>query len=209
MRVLVACEFSGVVRDAFIRSGHDAWSCDFLPTENDGPHIQKDVLTVLDDKWDLMIAHPPCTYLTVAANKYYKEEYAHRFPRRFLDREEAIKFFMDLVKAPIDKIAIENPVGVISTRFRKPDQIIQPYEFGHPDRKKTCLWLKNLPLLKPTNIVRPKIKTNKNGKTASVHHDYALGFPQHIRWKMRSKTYIGWAKAMADQWSNIQQMRLF
>lgn len=204
MRVLIACEFSGIVREAFKAKGHDAWSCDLLPTEIEGQHIQGDILNqVLNQKWDLMIAHPPCTYLTCAGNKWFKPEYKHRFPDRLKQRLEAVLFFMKLANAKINKICLENPIGVISTFWRKPDQIIQPYEYGHTDRKPTCLWLKNLPKLKPTNIVEPNIKRNKNGKTASVHHDKALSLPPDERWKFRSRTYMGIAKAMSDQWGAI------
>ena len=204
MRVLVACEFSGTVRDAFRRGGHDAVSCDLLPTDVPGPHIQGDVLAVLNDGWDLMVAHPPCTYLTVAANKWMKPEYAHRFPDRPRQRQQAISFFMELWCNPIKRICIENPVGIMSTEFRKPDQIIQPYQFGHTDRKTTCLWLRGLPKLKPTKIVQPNIKRNRNGKTASVHHDAALRLPAEERWKVRSKTYQGIADAMAEQWGGLR-----
>lgn len=200
MRVLVACEFSGTVRDAFIKRGHEAYSCDLLPTEKPGPHIKGDVLKVLDDDWDLLIAHPPCTYLTVAANKWMKPEYRHRFPDRPVRRQQAVNFFMEFWHNQIKRVCIENPVGIISTEFRKPDQIIQPYQFGHTDRKTTCLWLRGLPKLKPTKVVAPNIKRNRNGKTASVHHDAALRLPAEERWKVRSKTYQGIADAMADQW---------
>lgn len=200
MRVLVACEFSGIVRDAFKERGHDAWSCDLLPSERPGNHIQGDVLKYLDDGWDLMIAHPPCTYLTLAGNKWFKPEYKDRFPTRGRDRETAIGFFINFITPFIERWCIENPIGIMSRLYRKPDQIIQPYQFGHADRKPTCLWLKNLPLLLPTKIVEPNIKINRNGKTASVHHDKALAMPAEERWKFRSRTYFGIAKAMAEQW---------
>ncbi len=183
MRVLVACEFSGIVRDAFRAKGHDSWSCDLLPTERPGNHIQGDVLEVLDQGWDLMIAHPPCTYLTCAGNKWFKSEYADRFPTRLQDREAAIRFCKTLSGAHVPGIAIENPIGVLSTRWRKPDQIIQPWQYGHPHRKPTCLWLKGLPKLQSTEIVDPLIKTNRNGKTASVHHDAALSLEPELRWR--------------------------
>lgn len=180
MRVLVACEYSGTVRDAFIQAGHDAWSCDLLPTETPGPHYQCDALEVLDMGWDLMIAHPPCTHLAVSGARWFKDK-----------KEEqalALDFVRLLLQAPIHKIAIENPVSVISTRIRKPDQIIQPWLFGHGETKTTCLWLQNLPKLKPTNIV--------NGREARIHK-----MPPSIdRWKERSRTYTGIAKAMAEQW---------
>lgn len=200
MKILVACEFSGVVREAFRRRGHDAWSCDLLDTEIPGQHIKADVRSVIGERWDLMVAHPPCTYLTVAGNKYFKPEYASRFPTRQQDRERAIEFFMLLVNSGIERVAIENPIGVISTRYRKPDQIIQPYQFGHQDRKPTCLWLKGLNPLLPTRIVSQVIVRNRNGKTASAHHDAALRLPPAERWKVRSRTYDGIAEAMAEQW---------
>jgi hypothetical protein len=202
LRVLVACEFSGIVRDAFIAKGHDAWSCDLLPTEREGPHILGDVLDVLNEDWDLMIAHPPCTYLTVTGNKWFKPEYKERFPTREQDREDAIRFFTKLSCADIyiKRICIENPIGIMSTKYKKPSQIIQPWQFGHTDSKSTCLWLKNLPLLHPTKIVEPNMKTNRNGKRASVHHDEALRLPADERWKVRSRTYEGIAEAMASQW---------
>lgn len=212
MRVLIACEYSGTVRDAFAQLGHDAWSCDLLPTESPGNHIQGNVLDVLDAGWDLMIAHPPCQYLTVTGNKWMLPEYTERFPDRAKQREEALDFVRALMDAPIPHIAVENPVGVIGTRIRKADQIIQPYEFGHPDRKSTCLWLKNLPLLRATSIVDPVIVRNRNGKTASAHHDAALRLPPDERWKVRSKTYQGIADAMAYQWGQVElpvQLKMF
>lgn len=202
MKVLIACEFSGIVRDAFAALGHNAWSCDLLPTETPGNHYQCDVRDILYMPWDLMIAHPPCQYLTVAGNKWFKEEYRDRFPDRLERRAEALDFVKALMGADIPRIAIENPIGVIGTRIRKHDQIIQPYQFGHPDRKPTCLWLKNLPLLAPTEIVEPDIKKNRNGRTVSRHHDEALRLPPDERWKFRSRTYVGIAKAMAGQWGN-------
>lgn len=180
MRVLVACEFSGIVRDAFLRRGHDAWSCDYLPTEAPGPHIQGDVLSVLNDNWGLMIAHPPCTHLAVSGARWFKgkEELQAR----------ALDFVRILLNAPIPRIALENPVSVISTKIRKPDQIIQPWMFGHPETKATCLWLKNLPQLVPTNIVE--------GRYGRVWREP----PTPDRWKKRSITYQGIADAMAEQW---------
>ena len=156
MRVLVACEFSQVVTKIFRELGHEAYSCDILPTEGNSEwHIQDDVLKHLDDGWDLMIAHPPCTYLTNTGNKWMKPEFRDRFPNRIKQREQAIEFFLKLYNAPIDKIAIENPVGIMSRVFRKPDQYVHPYWFGDPHSKKTGWWLKNLPKLKPTKIVEP------------------------------------------------------
>lgn len=180
MRVLVACEFSGIVRDAFSRRGHDAWSCDLLPTEIDGPHIKGDVLGILCDNWDLLIVHPPCTHLAVSGARY--------FYRKQQEQHDALEFVRKLLYAPIPKIALENPISVISTRIRKPDQIIQPWMFGHGETKATCLWLKNLPLLKPTNIV--------SGREAIVHKMP----PSPERWKNRSRTMRGVAEAMAGQW---------
>lgn len=185
MKVLVACEFSGVVRDAFLERGHDAWSCDLLPTDSPGPHIQRDVREILDDGWDLMIAHPPCTYLTLSN--------ASRFVDYRKEQAEALQFVADLMNAPIDKIAVENPRGVISSRIMKPSQEIQPYMFGHPEMKRTCLWLFGLPLLESTNIVELPKKAIKKQR---VHW---LG-PTKNRWKLRSITYQGIADAMANQW---------
>lgn len=180
MTVLIACEFSGIVREAFRKLGHDAWSCDLLPTEIPGPHIQGDVLPILADGWDMMIAHPPCTHLAVSGARW--------FAGKRIEQEDAVKFFMTLVDAPIPRIAVENPVSIMSTLYRKPDQIIQPWEFGHGETKATCLWLKGLPLLKPTDIVP--------GRTARVHRMP----PGPDRWKERSRTYPGIAEAMAEQW---------
>lgn len=180
MRVLIACEFSGIVRNAFISMGHDAWSCDLLPTERNGPHIQGDVLLHLNDGWDLMIGHPPCTYLSVSGARWFKN--------RKQEQNKALQFVQALMDAKIKRIAIENPISVISTRIRKPDQIIQPWMFGHGETKATCLWLKNLPLLKPTNIVP--------GRKNRVH----LASPSPDRWKERSRTLQGIADAMAEQW---------
>lgn len=181
MRVLVACEFSGIVRDAFIRRGHDAVSCDLLPTERPGPHFQEDLwIKVIGSDWDLMIAHPLCTHLAVSGARWFKEKRE--------EQEAALGFVRLLLAAPIQRIALENPISIISTRIRKPDQIIQPWMFGHPETKATCLWLKNLPPLVPTNIVE--------GRTARVHREP----PGPDRWKNRSRTLQGIANAMADQW---------
>ncbi len=181
MRVLVACEFSGVVRRAFRARGHDAWSCDLLPAEDDSPHhMQIDVRNWLEDDWDLMIAHPPCTHLAVSGARHFKN--------KAQDQAYALEFVRNLLDAPIPRIALENPISVISTRIRKPDQIIQPWMFGHGETKATCLWLKNLPKLQPTNIVE--------GREARVHRMP----PGPNRWKERSRTFTGIAEAMADQW---------
>lgn len=197
MNILIACEFSGIVREAFKEKGHNAWSCDLLPSEKEGNHLQTNVLKVLNDGWDLMIAHPPCTYLTITGNKWFKEEYKDRFPNRKKQREEAIEFFMALANAPIKRICIENPVGVINTLWRKPDQIIQPFQFGHKEPKKTCLWLKNLPLLKPTKIVEPEYMISKSGKRLAKWY-YQPSYTKE-RQQMRNRTFIGIAEAMANQ----------
>jgi hypothetical protein len=203
MKILVACEYSGRVRDAFNRLGHYAVSCDLLPCESaeKGEHVQGNVLDLLDNDWDMMVGFPPCTFLTCTGNKWFKPEFAERFPTRQQDRLDAISFFMQLINAPIKKIAIENPVGVMSTRHKKPSQIIQPFWFGHAETKKTCLWLKNLPKLVPTNLVEPQFIMS-GGKRYSPTHYYNGG-----NGKVRSLTYLGIAEAMADQWSSptIQQ----
>lgn len=163
MRVLIACEYSGIVREAFTRMGHDAWSCDILPTDIPGKHIQDDVLNHLNESWDLMIAHPPCTHLAVSGARY--------FYRKHKEQKESLDFVITLLNAPINHIALENPVSVISSKIRKPDQIIQPWQFGHETTKATCLWLKNLPMLKSTNIVsKGERVTYKNGKTSPLWH---------------------------------------
>lgn len=187
MRVLIACEFSGTVRDAFRRRGHDAWSCDLLPTEQPGPHHQGDVLGIIGDGWDVLIAHPPCTRLTVAGARWFKGREA--------EQADAIRFVETLWGAPVARIAIENPVGVLSTRSRlgKPTQIIQPWQFGHGETKATCLWLRGLPALRPTNVV--------DGREARVHRMP----PSPNRWKLRSITYQGVADAMAEQWTDQRQ----
>jgi hypothetical protein len=187
MRVLVACEFTGTVRRAFRELGHEAWSCDLLPAEDGGPHIQGDVRQVLGDGWDLMVAHPPCTHLAVSG--------ARHFHRKQVEQAEALEFVQTLMDAPIPRIALENPVSVISSRIRKPDQIIQPYQFGHPESKKTCLWLKGLNPLQPTAVMQ--MRGRWENQTPSGQNK--LG-PSPDRWKIRSKTYPGIAHAMATQW---------
>jgi hypothetical protein len=182
VRVLVACEFSGRVRDAFAKLGHDAWSCDLLPAS--GNHIKGNVLNYLADGWDLMIAHPPCTHLAVSGARWFSTKQA--------EQAEALAFVEQLLNAPIPKIALENPISIISSKIRKPDQIIQPWQFGHGETKATCLWLKNLPKLIPTNIV--------DGREARVHKLP----PSPDRWKLRSITYQGIADAMAAQWGSLQ-----
>lgn len=199
MRVLIACESSGVVRDAFRERGHFAMSCDLLSSERPGPHHQGDVRELLNQEWDLLIAHPPCTYLSVSGMHWTTR--GLRDPKLTEDALNLVRLFMD---APIKRIAIENPVSVISSRIRKPDQIIQPYQFGHDASKKTCLWLKGLPLLKPTQMVEPRIVGGKprwGNQTDSGQNKLP---PSKDRWKLRSKTYEGIAKAMAEQWGNLK-----
>jgi hypothetical protein len=183
MRALIGCEYSGRIRDALIRRGHDAVSCDLLPSETPGPHIQGDVLEVLGDGWDLAVFHPPCTHLAVSGARY--------FYRKQKEQAEALDFVRALMAAPVPHIAIENPISVISSQIRKPDQIIQPWMFGHGETKATCLWLKNLPKLVPTNVVE--------GREARVHRMP----PSPDRWKERSRTYLGVAEAIADQWGSL------
>ena len=194
LKVLVACEYSGRVRDAFIRAGHYALSCDLLPSDSSvGDHYQGSVLDILDCGWDLMIAHPPCTYLSVSG--------MHWTTRGLRDpqlTEDALAFVQRLMDAPIERIAIENPISVISSRIRKPDQIIQPWWFGHDASKKTCLWVKNLPLLTPTDMLPGDAKTRRGNQTASGQNKLP---PSKDRWKIRSETYQGIADAMAAQWS--------
>ncbi len=192
MNVLVACEYSGRVRDAFLALGRDAMSCDFLPTEAEGPHYQGSVfdllsLNNLSSRFDLMIAHPPCTHLAVSGARWWKEKKD--------EQRKALMFVRFLMAAPIARIAIENPVSIISTAIRKPDQIIQPWQFGHGETKDTCLWLKGLPKLLPTNIV--------DGREARVHRMP----PGPNRWKERSRTYLGVAQAMAEQWGAPDSFR--
>jgi hypothetical protein len=180
MRVLIACEYSGIVRDAFKALGHYALSCDLLPTEKPGEHYQGDVMDIINEGWDIMIAHPPCTHLAVSGARWFKDKQE--------EQAQALLFVQALMNAPIEKIAIENPVSIISSRIRKPEQVIQPWMFGHGETKATCLWLKNLPKLLPTNIV--------DGRENRIHK-----MPQSKnRWKERSRTYEGIATAMAMQW---------
>jgi hypothetical protein len=180
MKILIACEFSGIVRDAFKARGHNAISCDLLKTAKPGKHYQGNVLDIMGNGWDMMIAHPPCTHLCVSGARWFKDKQE--------EQKEAIAFFMCLINAPIPKIAVENPIGIMSTHYHKPSQIIQPWQFGHGETKATCLWLKNLPLLTPTDIV--------NGREARIHKMS----PSKNRWKERSLTYQGIADAMATQW---------
>lgn len=181
--ILIACEYSGTVRDAFAKQGWDAWSCDILQTERPGKHIQSDVRSVLNDGWDMMICHPPCTHLAVSGARWFKD--------KIKEQSEALDFVLTLMAAPISRIALENPVSIISSRIRKPDQIIQPWQFGHGETKATCLWLKNLPKLKPTNVV--------DGRESRIHKMP----PSPNRWKERSRTFEGIAAAMAQQWCDL------
>ena len=183
MRVLVACEFSGTVRDAFLARGHDAMSCDLLPTDAPGPHYQGDVRDVLGQGWDLMVAHPPCTHLAVSGARWFKDKRQ--------EQADALDFVRLLLAAEIPRIALENPISIISSKVRRPDQVIQPWQFGHGETKATCLWLKGLPKLVPTNVV--------DGREARVHRLP----PSPDRWKLRSKTFAGIAAAMAEQWGGI------
>lgn len=233
MKVLIACEFSGIVREAFRKRGHDAWSCDlvsipctdcggtgnFYGRDEDGDylrcdacegrgyqgnHLEQDVRPLLNDRmerWDMLIAHPPCTYLTCAQNKWMLPKYADRFPRRKLDQHEAIAFFLEFTRTAIQKVCIENPVGIMSSYYRKPDQIIEPYHYGHDARKKTALWLTGLPKLVPTNIVPVTIHRTKGGNTMSKWHmTCGSAKDKAHRAKLRSITFQGIADAMADQW---------
>ena len=195
MKVLVACEYSGTVRDAFIRAGHDAMSCDLLPSDSAGPHYQGDVRDIIYHGWDLMVAHPPCQYLSASGMHWTKR--GLRDPQL---TEDALDFVQLLMEAPIGRIAIENPVGAISSRLRRPDQIIQPWQFGHDASKTTCLWLIGLPKLESTGIVEPRLVNGRprwGNQTSGGHNK--LG-PSADRWKIRSATYSGIAEAMAAQW---------
>jgi site-specific DNA-cytosine methylase len=196
MKVLVACESSGVVRDAFSARGHFAMSCDLLSAERPGPHHQGDVRELLDQEWDLLIAHPPCTYLSVSGMHWTTR--GLRDPKLTEEALDFVRLFMD---APIKRIAIENPVSIISSRIRKPDQIIQPYQFGHDASKKTCLWLKNLPPLRPTSFVEPRVVNGRPRWDNQTNNGQNKLPPSKDRWRLRSKTYEGIALAMASQWS--------
>ena len=183
MKILIACEYSGTVREAFPKLGHDAWSCDILETEMPGNHLQCDVREILGDGWDMMIAHPPCTHLAVSGARWFKD--------KKVEQAEALEFVRLLLAAPIKRIALENPISIISSHIRKPDQIIQPWQFGHGETKATCLWLQNLPKLQPTNIVE--------GREQRI---WKMP-PGKNRWKERSRTFEGIAQAMANQWGNV------
>lgn len=201
MKVLCACEESQAVTIEFRKLDIEAYSCDLLDCSGHYPqwHIKDDLMNILYDSWDMIIAFPPCTYLTVTGNRWFNEQrYGNKAIERKNEREKAIKFFMAIVNAKAKYIAIENPVGIMSTRYRKPDQIIQPYFFGDPYEKRTCLWLKNMPLLQPTNIVKPEPRIiYKSGKTMPAWYQVS----GKDRAKIRSKTFPGIAKAMAQQWS--------
>ena len=195
MKVLVACEYSGVVRDAFRRRGHDAYSCDIIL--DDEPHseyhLQGDVLEILDKGWDLMIAHPPCTHLAVSGARWFKDKQYEQLA--------ALQFVRRLLEAPIPRIAVENPVGVISTNIRRPDQIVQPYMFGDRATKTTCLWLSGLPLLRPTEVVDRGARTiTKSGRSLPTWYNLP---PSPERGKLRSRTFPGFAEAMAEQWGAL------
>lgn len=216
MKVLVACEESQRVCIAFRKHGYEAYSCDIQKPSGGHPewHILGDALKAIEgrevatmdgkmhgiSRWDLLIAHPPCTYLTIAGNKWFKSEFADRFPDRQKQRKEAVDFFMAIANADCDKIAIENPAGVMSSQWRKPDQYIEPYMFGDPEKKKTGLWLKGLPLLKPTNIVKPVIIHCKSGANEPRWHMETMNLPKEERSRIRSQTFPGIAEAMAEQW---------
>lgn len=190
MRVLVACEYSGTVRDAFIKRGHDAISCDLLPTDVEGPHYQGNIFDIINDGFDLMIAHPPCTDLAVSGAAHFAKKRADG------RQQKSIDFFMKLAESNIPKYAIENPVSIMSTVWRKPNQIIQPWMFGHLEQKATCLWTKDLPLLKSSNDVKNEMMLLPINKRQRLHY-----LPPSVdRWKIRSKTYQGIADAMAEQW---------
>lgn len=199
MKVLIGCEYSGIVRDAFIRGGHDAMSCDLLPTESPGPHYQGDIFDVIDYPWDLAIFHPPCTDLAVSGAAWFKAKQMNG------SQQASVSFFMRLVRRSehIPKVAIENPVCIMSTLWRKPDQVIQPWMFGHPESKATCLWLKGLPALQETDNVYEQFEKLPKNEQQKMHYLP----PSKDRWKLRSATYPGVADAMANQWQ-FGQMEL-
>jgi hypothetical protein len=204
VKVLVACEFSGIVRDAFLRRGHDAWSCDLLPTESPGPHIRGDVLSHLGDGWDMMIAHPPCTHLALSGARWFAEKRADG------RQAEGVKFFLQFISTNIPRVCIENPIGIMSRLYRKPDQIIQPWQFGHEVQKATCLWLVNLLPLKSTRVVNRGMiyvdpRGHKHGgeftnRAKKAYSPLMVQATSAERWKIRSRTFRGIAEAMAQQW---------
>ena len=205
-KILIACEESQAVTKEFRRLGHESYSCDILPCSGGHPewHLQSDVTEILKEEWDMIIAFPPCTYLTVTGNRWFNiKKYGDKAIKRHADRKDAINFFM-LFATSANKVAIENPIGVMSSEWRKPDQIVNPYEFGDPYEKKTCLWLKGLPKLKTTNIVKPPERTKfKSGRTVPSWYAEAWSLPKEERAKLRSKTFPGIAKAMATQWGKL------
>lgn len=207
MKVLVACEESQAVCKEFRRLGHEAYSCDVVPCSGGHPewHLQQDVMPLLKEKWDIIIAFPPCTYLTVTGNRWFNiDRYGEKAIRRYSDRKDAVNFFMAFANADCEKIAIENPVGIMSSEWRKPDQIINPWQWGDAFEKRTCLWLKGLPKLKPTNIVDvPPRKMYDSGKSMPSWYAEAWKLPKEARAKLRSKTFPGIAKAMAEQWGAL------
>ena len=207
MKVLVACEESQAVCNEFRKLGHEAYSCDIVPCSGGRPewHLQQDVLPLLKEKWDMIIAFPPCTYLTVTGNRWFNiDRYGEKAIQRHKERKDAIDFFMAFANADCEKIAIENPVGIMSSEWRKPNQIINPWQFGDAFEKKTCLWLKGLPELKPTNIVEiPPRKRFDSGKSMPSWYAEAWNLPKEERAKLRSKTFPGIARAMAEQWGAI------
>jgi len=195
MKILIACEFSGTVRDAFIKKGHDAISCDLLPAESSGPHYQGDVFNIINDDFELMVAHPPCTYLCSSGLHWNNKVHGRK-----KKTQDALMFVQKLLNANIRKICLENPIGKINTAIRKPDQYIQPHEYGHDASKRTGLWLKNLPLLKPTKYIKPRIVNGKKRWRNQTDSGQNKLPPSKDRWKLRSITYKGWAEAMAAQW---------
>ena len=205
MRILLACEESQEVTKRLRVKGHEAFSCDILPCSGGKPewHLQQDVTELLKQKWDMIIAFPPCTFLTVTGNRWFNiERYGEKAIKRHADRKEAIDFFMMFANADCDKIVIENPVGVMSSHYQKPNQIVNPYQFGDPFEKKTCLWIKGLPNLVPTNIVEPPKRTEfASGKSMPTWYADAWKLPKEERAKLRSKTFPGIAEAMAEQWT--------
>lgn len=204
----MACEFSGIVRDAFIARGHDAMSCDLLPTERPGPHYQGNIVDILNDGWDLMIAHPPCTYLTNAGIGYFNvDRYGEKAIQRSIEREKALRFFLKLYYCHIPKVCIENPQGYVNSRFRKPNQTIHPYYFGDPHMKRTCLWLRGLPRLngnpsydKPKPISIQTRRPGKNYEGGEIKNRYFVDVKSSMNWKERAKTFPGIARSMAEQW---------
>lgn len=198
MKVLVACEFSGTVREAFTKLGHDAWSCDIEPTEVAGQHYQGDMFEIVNDGWDLIIAHPPCTHIAVSGARHFEKKRADG------RQQQGIDFFMKVANINVPKLAVENPIGIMSTLYRKPEQIIQPYEYGHKTTKATCLWLKGLPLLKPTDIVeKGEFVTFPSGKRMSKWYADSAKHNPKERERIRNKTFQGIANAMAEQWGAL------